>query len=50
MIGSLIFVFGALVLAWRGVGGLPRAQKVRYALIWGAIFLGVIVVLRVLGA
>ncbi len=47
---SLIAAAGALFLAWRGLGGLPRAQMVRYALIWGAIILGLVVLLRAAGA
>ena len=45
-IGSLIFVLAALVLAVRGLRGhnLPTSQLVKYALIWGVIILGVMLV------
>ena len=46
---SLILAIGSLVLVWRGVSHLPRAQMVRYALIWGAIILGLVLVLRLAG-
>ena len=50
IVGSLIFAFGALVLAWRGVDHLPRATMVRYGLIWVAIIIALVLVLRVTGA
>ncbi len=47
-IGSLIFVIGALVLAVRGLRShnLPASQMVRYALIWGVIIVGLVLILR----
>jgi hypothetical protein len=47
---SLIAAFGSLVLVSRGLGGVPRPQLLRYALIWGAIILGLVLVLRLAGA
>ena len=49
IVGSLILAIGSLVLVSRGVSDLPRAQMVRYALIWGAIILGIVLVLRLAG-
>lgn len=50
LVGSLIFALGALFLAWRGVDHLPRATMFRYAAIWVAIIVGVVVVLKLAGA
>ncbi len=50
IIVSLIAVIGSLVLVSRGLGDVPRPQLMRYALIWGAIILGLVVLLRAVGA
>ncbi len=50
VIVSLIAAIGALVLAFRGLGGVPRPKLVRYALIWGVIILVLVLMLRVAGA
>jgi hypothetical protein len=50
IIVSLIMAAGALVLASRGLGGVPRDKLVRYALIWGVIILGLVLLLRLAGA
>lgn len=48
MIGSLIFVIAALFLAVRGLRShnLPMQTIVRYALIWGVIIVGLVLILR----
>jgi hypothetical protein len=50
MIVSLILALGSLVLVWRGLGGVPKAKLVQYALIWGVILLGLVLLLRLAGA
>lgn len=50
IIVSLITALGALILASRGLGGVPRQKLVQYALIWGVIILGLVLVLRLAGA
>lgn len=50
IIVSLIAAVGSLILVSRGLGGVPRPQLVRYALIWGVIILGLVLVLRLAGA
>ncbi len=50
IIVSLITAAGALVLASRGLGGVPRPRIVKFALMWGVIILGLVVLLRAAGA
>jgi len=49
IVGSLVFLMGALVLAWHGVDHLPRATLFRYALIWGVIIVGLVLLLGAAG-
>lgn len=48
MIGSLIFLIGALVLAVRNLRGdeIPKQTLVKFALIWGVIIVGLMLILR----
>lgn len=50
IIVSLISAVGALFLVSRGLGGLPRGQLIRNALIWLAIIVGLVLALRLAGA
>jgi hypothetical protein len=47
MIGSLIFVIAALFLAMSGLRShnLPMQTMVRYALIWGVLIVGLVLIL-----
>lgn len=49
IIVSLIMAAGALVLASRGLGGVPRQKLVQYGLIWGVIIVGLVLILRISG-
>lgn len=48
IIGSLVFLIGALFLAIRGLRGhdLPAQTWFKYALTWGIIIVGVVLLLR----
>ena len=48
-IGSIIFLLGALVLVWHGLRGqhLPKQKLIKFALVWAAIIVGLVVILRV---
>jgi hypothetical protein len=49
IIGSGVFVLGSLVLVWRGLDGVPSPTLLRYALLWTAIIVGIVLLLRLTG-